>query len=86
MDSLFSTSPKSVAESHLSSRLKASRACQQPRENDSIKDESISLADFVRQIPDAIESSKRLVSGGSVRYGSDNDPITKLFQYVKLFV
>lgn len=85
MDSLFSTSPASVAESPLRYRLQASRGTKQHQERVA-KDaqESISLADFVKQIPNAIEFGKRLVNEESVRYGSKDDPITRLFQSVNL--
>ena len=77
MDSLLATSPQSVTGHHLSARFKGEGFDEQERCNDSA---AISFSGFKEQIPDVIEKSNRLAAEGSVTYGSEDDPIMKLFR------
>lgn len=43
----------------------------------------ISLDELVKQLPNAIECSKQLVNDTSIEYGSNQDPVTKLFRYAR---
>lgn len=74
MDSLLATSPQSVTGRHFPAARFTER---KPRTKET---GPISLTQLQELLPGAIEESRRLVAEGSVGYGSEEDPITKLYQ------
>ena len=70
MESMFGTSPQSITGQHFRGREK---------EGDN-ENGLISLTEFIEMLPGVIGQSRRLVGKGVVAYGSNDDPITELFQ------
>ena len=73
MDSWLGTSPQSVAGQHF-------RGTEFHEKDQIAETASISLSEFIELLPGVIEESRRLVGKGAVTYGSEDDPITKLYQ------
>ena len=77
MEAFFSTSPQSVAESHIHLAMRNEHFGSRVEDENQ---EYLSLAGFLEQLPSTVEESKQLASKGAIAYGSSHDPITKLFK------